>query len=104
MEKKIMRILIINKDNKKNGRNWLFESDMGCILTFDMLSKHIGETPEHRFDKSEKLIMVLVTNRQLDNALKSLKEEDLLFPLLSFHPNPYLDDIRLLRYGKTTMC
>ena len=97
-----MRILIINKDNKKNGRNWLFESDMGCLMVFEMLSNHIGEIPEHRFDKSEKLILVLVTNRQLDNVLKSLKNEDPSCPFT--FSNWYLPDIHLLRYGKATMC
>lgn len=96
MENKIMTICIKNTENKE-GRNWKFESDFGCIIMFELLSKHIGETPKHCFLKSLKIIMISVTNRQLDNILNNLDVRDPFYSL-------YLQDIHLLRHGKTAMC
>ena len=91
-----MNICIRNIENGE-GRNWIFESDLGSSLMMEILTSCIGQTPKHACVDGLGLITVSVTNDQLDSILANVPED----------PDPFLDlflpDIRLLRYGNVTV-
>jgi hypothetical protein len=91
-----MNINIKNIENGE-GRNWIFESDLGSTLMMEILATHIGQTPEHACIDGLGLITVSVTNAQLDCILANVPDDS--DPFIDL----FLPDIRLLRYGNVTV-